>query len=85
VQVRLRGGARRAIARVDLFWDDARLVVELDGHRTHSTRRDRQRGAERACRLGLAGWRVVTFTYEDVVERPDHVADMIRRHLDLAA
>jgi hypothetical protein len=55
------------LARVDLFWDDAKLVVELAGHRTHSTRRQRQSDAERAAWLGLEGWTVVEFTYEDVV------------------
>jgi very-short-patch-repair endonuclease len=69
------------IARVDLFWDHARLVVELAGHGTHSTRRQRQADAERSARLGLGGWQVVAFTYEDVVERPDYVVDMIRVYL----
>jgi len=41
VQVKLRK-AGGGIARVDLFWDDARLVVELAGHGTHATRRQRQ-------------------------------------------
>lgn len=79
-QVRLRkvGGS---IARVDLSWDDARLAVELAGHGTHATRRHRQADAERAARLGLAGWQVVQFTYEDVVERPNHVVAMIRAYL----
>src|SRR5215217_2670917 len=74
----------RGIARVDLFWDEAKLVVELAGHGTHSTRRQRQQGVERAARLGLKGWRVVEFTYEDVFERPQHVVDMIRAYLNLA-
>ena len=69
------------IARVDLFWDDAKLVVELAGHGTHSTRRQRQADAERSAWLGLGGWQVVAFTYEDVVERPDYVVDMIRVYL----
>lgn len=83
-QVRLRkvGGG---IARVDLFWDDAHLAVELAGHGTHATRRQRQADAERAARLGLAGWQVVQFTYEDVVERPQHVVAMIRAYLATAA
>ena len=83
VQVRKRkvGGG---IARVDLFWDDARLVVELAGHGTHSTRRQRQADAERSARLGLGGWLVVEFTYEDVVERPDYVVEMIGAYLERA-
>jgi very-short-patch-repair endonuclease len=80
VQVKQRtvGGG---IARVDLFWDAARLVVELAGHGTHATRRQRQSDAERAARLGLQNWTVVGFTYEDVVERPEYVVDMVRAYL----
>lgn len=78
VKRRTYGGG---IARVDLFWDTARLVVELAGHGTHATRRQRQRDDERAARLGLRGWRVVEFTYEDVVERPGYVVEIIRKYL----
>lgn len=78
VTQRKHGGG---IARVDLFWDSARLVVELAGHGTHATRRQRQRDDERAARLGLQGWRVVELTYEDVVERPGYVVEIIRNYL----
>jgi Protein of unknown function (DUF559) len=82
VKLRKAGGG---IARVDLLWDAARLVAELDGHGTHATRRQRQAGAERAARLGLVGWTVVCFTYEDVVERPGYVVATIRSYLARAA
>jgi very-short-patch-repair endonuclease len=82
VGLRPAGGG---VARVDLVWDDARLVVELDGHATHATRRRRQADAERSARLGLAAWHTVRFTYEDVVERPHHVVAMIRAYLNRAA
>ena len=81
-----RNGNPARRSRVDLFWDDVRLAVELNGHATHATRRDLQGAAERAAALELEGWRVVTFVYEDVTERPDHVIDTIAAHLaDLAA
>ena len=84
VKRRTRAGASvRTIARVDLFWASAKLAVELAGHGSHATRRDRQRDAERAAHVGLLGWRVVEFTYEDVLERPEHVITMIRAYLDL--
>jgi very-short-patch-repair endonuclease len=70
-------------ARVDLLYDESRLVIEADGHATHATRRQRQADAERAARLTAAGWRVARFTYEDVVERPAYVADTIRTLLQL--
>lgn len=82
VQVRRRTSGAGA-ARVDMWWDGPRLVVEVAGHRTHSTRRQRQSDGERAARLGLQGWQVVEFTYEDVVERPRYVVDTIRRYLEL--
>ena len=76
---RVRADGRRA--RVDLLWDEARLVAELDGHETHATRRHRQADAERAAALELAGWRVISFTYEDVTERPSYVIATIAAHL----
>jgi hypothetical protein len=79
-QVRRRGHGG-VCTRVDLWWDDARLVVELAGHATHATRRQRQADDERAARLGLPGWQVVEFTYEDVVERPAHVVAIISAFL----
>ena len=78
VRRRTHGGG---ISRVDLFWDGALLVAELAGHSTHATRRQRQGDAERTARLGLTGCRVVQFTYEDVVERPQHIVDVIRAYL----
>jgi hypothetical protein len=80
VQVKQRK-AGGGIARVDLLWDDARLLAELAGHGSHATRRRRQSDAERAARLGLEDWQVIEFTYEDVVERPGYVVDMIRAYL----
>jgi hypothetical protein len=67
--------------RVDFLYDAQRLVVEVDGHATHSTRRQRQVDAEREARLVANGWRVVRFTYEDVTERPAYVVRMVARLL----
>ncbi len=72
-------------ARVDLWWDDATLIAELAGHASHATRRQRQSDDERAARLGLWGWQIVEFTYEDVVERPGYVAEMIGHYLERRA
>ena len=68
---------------VDLLYDEPRLIIEVDGHATHSTRRQRQHDAEREAALVASGWRVIRFTYEDVTERPAYVAATIRQHLGL--
>jgi hypothetical protein len=78
-QVHLEGEWRDA--RVDLFFDEAKLVIEFEGHGTHATRKERQEDAERRASLTVRGYCVVSFTYEDVVDRPDHVIRVIRSHL----
>ena len=62
----------RTVARVDAAFGDV-LVVELAGHATHSSRADRQRDEQRRTELTLRGVRVITFTHEDVRDRPDWV------------
>ena len=69
----------------DYAWPTAHLIVETDGHMTHSTKEDRQHDAERLARLQLAGYRVLVFTWDDVHERPAYVLATIRRHLAAAA
>jgi hypothetical protein len=79
----VRRGPGGQCARVDLYWDEPRLVAEPAGHASHATRRQRRSDGERGARLGLAGDRVIEFTYEDVVERPGHVVAMIAAYLAL--
>lgn len=69
--------AEGRLARVDAMLDTHRLVVEVAGHRTHSTRRQRQADNERRLRLEQQGYRVLEFTYEDVTQRPTYVTDTI--------
>jgi very-short-patch-repair endonuclease len=78
-QVPLRHGG--GVARVDMLYEHARLVIETDGHGSHATRRERQSDAERDARLGAAGYRVLRFTYDDVVGRPEYVVRMIRSYV----
>lgn len=69
------------IREVDLCYRDARLVVELDGLRFHRSRLAQQRDRASDRRLQLAGWRVLRFTWDEVVHRPARVADEIGRAL----
>lgn len=78
-QIHERGG--RFLARTDFCWSRERVVVEVAGQRTHASRRERQRDAERHTELQLQGYLVLTFTYEDVVERPTWVIARTREAL----
>jgi very-short-patch-repair endonuclease len=81
VHVAVEGG--RAHHRLDGTYEDHGLVVEVDGHATHATRRRRQADAERDRHLVALGLRVIRYTYEDITERADLVRSEIARFLGI--
>jgi len=74
----------RTVARVDAYFPGG-LIVEVAGHGTHSNRRDIQRDEQRRTELTLRGNRVITFTYDDVRDRPDWVTSTLLEAVALAA
>jgi len=46
----------------------------VDGHATHGTRQAFERDRARDQRLELAGYRVIRFTWDQIVHNPGHVA-----------
>lgn len=74
----------RVLARVDAYFPEG-LVVEVSGHGTHASRRQIQVDAQRRTELTLRGLRVITFTYNDVRDRPDWVVARLREALAMAA
>lgn len=73
---------RRLIARVDFAYPDLRLAIEVDGYEAHSTPSGIQGDNDRQNELTTLGWRILRFTWADVVRRPAKVAAVIRRNLD---
>jgi very-short-patch-repair endonuclease len=59
---------------VDFTWPDRRLMVEADSLRHHGTRAAFERDRRRDQELTVNGWRVVRFTWRQVVGEPDRVA-----------
>jgi very-short-patch-repair endonuclease len=72
---------RRTIARVDFYWPDHRLVVEVSGQLGHSTPRDRARDARRRNELQELGLDVFEFTFAQVMDEPAVVIRAVRRRL----
>jgi very-short-patch-repair endonuclease len=64
--------------RVDFCFRSARLVVEVDGARWHQ---DVQRDRRRDNALARLGWRVMRFTWADVVHDSTRVVREIRAAL----
>lgn len=71
-------------ARLDARFPDT-LVVELEGHQTHSSRLQRQHDEARRTELVLLGLRVLVFTYLDIRDRPGWVTGQVGRALGAAA
>ncbi len=63
---------------VDCAWLARRVIVELDGHAAHSTRRAFEDDRERDRLLQVAGWRVVRVTWRQLHERPSGVVADLR-------
>ncbi len=83
LQKSYRDGSR-VVARVDAYFAGG-LVVEVSGHGTHSSRLQRQVDAQRHTELTLRGLRVLTFTYDDIRDRPSWVIARLREALLLVA
>jgi very-short-patch-repair endonuclease len=66
---------------VDFLWDEQRLVVEADGRSFHDNRVAFERDRRRDQDLGLAGYRVVRFTWNQVVREPEATVRILRRLL----
>lgn len=66
---------------VDFLWEEQRLVVEADGRGFHDSRVAFERDRRRDQNLGLAGYRVVRFTWNQVTREPEATARILRRLL----
>jgi very-short-patch-repair endonuclease len=66
---------------VDCVWPEERLIVELDGHASHSPTHAFELDRARDRTLGAAGWRVIRITWRQLEQEPDLVEADLRRLL----
>jgi very-short-patch-repair endonuclease len=69
------------VYELDFAYVDRDLGIELDGHGSHATRRERAADNVRANALGDVGWKLRRFTYEQVVHESASVAAGVRSAL----
>jgi very-short-patch-repair endonuclease len=67
--------------RLDFAYPDVKLAIEADGLRWHSSRADLQRDRARANQLVQLGWRILTFTWDDLTRRPAEVGATVLTEL----
>jgi very-short-patch-repair endonuclease len=63
---------------VDFLWREQRLIVEVDGYRSHGTRSAFEEDRARDLDLKLFGYYVVRFTYRQLMGEPARVARAVR-------
>jgi very-short-patch-repair endonuclease len=64
--------------RVDFAYPDARVAIEADGFRWHSTRQQWDRDRARRNALTTMGWTVLHVTWTQLRERPADVIEAVR-------
>jgi very-short-patch-repair endonuclease len=70
---------------VDAFWPDLGVVVELDGVQGHASPAQMRRDHHRDLVLRAAGYVVVRYSYDQVIQEAGAVLADLRRVLELAA
>jgi very-short-patch-repair endonuclease len=60
--------------QVDCLWPERRLIAELDDFRSHGTKRGFRKDRKRDRRLGVAGYRVVRITEDQILNEPGALA-----------
>ena len=75
----------RFLARVDFLWPAAKLVVEVDGMGKYAEPGELAREKRRQNALVRAGYRLLRFTWADVVHRPAATAATVRAMLAATA
>ncbi|HEX2191760.1 MAG TPA: DUF559 domain-containing protein [Acidimicrobiales bacterium] len=71
--------------RVDFVYADARLVIEADTRRHHMSKLDFENDRQRDNTLMADGWRVLRISWQQVTDRPNEVARLVRQALSKAA
>jgi very-short-patch-repair endonuclease len=64
--------------QVDCLWPSSRLVGELDGFKSHGTKRAFRKDRKRDRRLGAHGFHVVRITEDQVLDEPSDLAADLR-------
>ncbi|HEY0276885.1 MAG TPA: DUF559 domain-containing protein [Solirubrobacterales bacterium] len=60
--------------QIDCLWPDAKLIAELDGFKSHRTKRAFRKDRRRDRRLGAHGFHVVRITEDQIRDEPGEVA-----------
>ncbi len=72
------------LADLDFAYPEHKVAIEVDGHIGHATRRQRRNDNRRGNQIVLSDWRILRFTYEEVMRQPAYVVETVRAALALS-
>ncbi|HEY3096384.1 MAG TPA: DUF559 domain-containing protein [Acidimicrobiia bacterium] len=72
----------KVIARIDFAFPARRIAIELDGAAYHSGELAKKRDRRRDNRLGVLGWRVLRFDWDEVTRTPEYVLKTLDAYLE---
>ena len=76
---------RKVRGRLDLVYTPQEILIEADSIRFHGTPEAFQADRTRDNLGQLAGWICLRYTWEDITERPEMIAEQIRQALSIRA
>lgn len=76
---RVQGRDGEFVAQVDLAYPSVRLAIELDSVGWHFNLESFVDDPRRRNALFVAGWNVLTFTWDDYINRPDHLCSTVSK------
>ena len=77
LEYRICDDAGALLAQVDLAYPAHRVAIELDSVRYHLNRESFVSDPRRRNRLTVAGWKVLSFTWQDYVKCPSALCDAV--------
>ena len=77
LEYRICDDAGALLAQVDLAYPAHRVAIELDSVRYHLNRESFISDPRRRNRLTVAGWKVLSFTWDDYINRPGGLCDAV--------
>lgn len=81
LQIPIRDGA----FRIDMGYRKRRIGIEADGRAVHDVPKAIYADRRRANALNQLGWRLLRFTWRDLVAQPEYIVRTVRSALDAAA
>jgi hypothetical protein len=68
---------------LDFVYPQHKVLIEVDGGRWHSGKQQATEDRRRDNTMNIRGWTVLRYTWEDVVHRPHHVVEHVKRALGI--